>query len=490
MTSGLFGSQTFILRWLYVGVYAEDSWKITPKLTVNYGIRWEDQTPPVDVNDAIVNVAFNWNSSFTPILVRAGNGDPYAGSAGYPAPPGIQFVRDGRFGNNEFNNDLKNFAPRLGVAYSLTPKTVIRTGAGLFFAHDIGNGYLETNRNIAFSLIQKDLGNPGLPNLTWNSLFPPPALPSFTSAIERYEPTARSYIVELWHSAPGVFERFAGSNLRRFGWELYLPRISTYNTAPPGPGTPKFPRSPFPQFGGGIQVIHPSVHSNYNALQARFEQRLSHGFTVLNSFSWGKSMDNGCSLRPISTDAENRDPNNGSDIRGLSSFSFSKRFSSSFLYELPIGKGKALLGSAPAFVDAILGGWQLSGILTLQDGLPFSAFCGNIATFQNGGTSGTQPTSCYPNSTGQDPNLSQGSQDPKHWYNLAAFVNQTPFSFGNAGRNTIIGPGIIDIDASIAKTFRFTERSAFGGPGGIFSTSATTLCGDIRAAPSEPRLPA
>jgi hypothetical protein len=193
LTSGLFGSQIFNLRWWYVGAYVEDSWKVTPSLTVNYGVRWEDQTPPIDKNDGIINVQFSWANAFTPIIVRAGNGDPYAGGQGFAAPPGIQFVRDGRFGRGEFESNPHDFAPRLGIAWSMNAKTVIRTGAGLFYAHEIGNGYLESNRNIPFSLIQKDTANPVFPNLTWDNLFPPPARPSFTSAIERHEPTARVY---------------------------------------------------------------------------------------------------------------------------------------------------------------------------------------------------------------------------------------------------------------------------------------------------------
>jgi hypothetical protein len=231
------------------------------------------------------------------------------------------------------------------------------------------------------------------------------------------------------------------------------------------------------------------VHSNYNALQARFEQRLTRGFTILSAFSWGKSLDSGSSLRPVTGDGEYRDPLQPGDHRGRSSFDFTRRWANSFLYQLPVGKGKMLLGNANPILDAILGGWQLAGILTLQDGLPLTANCTSIATYQNGGNSGTQPTNCYPDAVfGQNPNLPRGQQDPKHWFNTAAFVNQKPFSYGNAGRNTIIGPGIIDLDASLSKTFSFGERRRldfraecfnvanhpiWGAPGVTIGTSTT-----------------
>jgi hypothetical protein len=198
-------------------------------------------------------------------------------------------------------------------------------------------------------------------------------------------------------------------------------------------------------------------------VQARLEQRFSHGFSILGSFSYGKSLDNGSSLRPISTDGESRNPNTPGDNRGLSSFNYARRLAVSGLYELPFGHGKMLFGNSNRVVDGIIGGWQLGGILTMQDGTPLSAQCTSIATYQNGGTSGTQPTACYPDAVqGINPNLAQGDQDPKAWFNKAAFVNQKPFSYGNAGRNTIIGPGIIAgiiaIDATLTKTFKFTER--------------------------------
>jgi hypothetical protein len=484
VTSGLFGTQIFNLRWNYVATYFEDSWKVTPKLTVNYGVRWEDQTPPTDHNNDLINVIFRWDNSITPYYCRSGNGDPYQGGQGFFPPPGIAFVRNGTC-NTEFNNDPFNFGPRLGIAYSLNSKTVIRTGAGIFFAHDIGNGFIESNRNMPFSLIQKDTGNPVQPNLTWASLFPPPALPSFSSGIERNDPTSRVYQWnfaiqrELYQNASLEVDYLGSAG-------AYLPRISSYDTAPPGPGSQPA-REPFPQFGGGIQDIHGTVHSSYHALQARFEQRLSHGFTVLSSLTYGKSIDNGSSLRPITVDGDTRNPNSPSDIRGLSSFDFRRRWATSFLYELPFGKGRHFLGNANALVDALLGGWQLGGIFTMQDGLPFSPICTSLPTYQNGGQSGSSPTFCFPNATGINPNLPQGSQNPSHWFNAAAFVNQTPYHYGNAGRNTIFGSGIISLDSSMAKNFRVKERQnvefraeifnitnhpLFGYPGATVGTSS------------------
>jgi hypothetical protein len=412
LTSGLFGEQIFNLRWWYVGTYIEDSWKLTPKLTVNVGLRWEDQTPPTDKNDDLVNLIYRWDNSITPYFCRAGNGDFYANSQGFLAPAGVPLVRNGTC-NNVFDNDPFNFAPRLGVAWSMNPKTVIRTGAGTFFVHEISNSFLELDRNLPNSLIEKASANPVFPNLTWDHLFPTPATPSYTSGTERHVPTERIYQWnlgiqrELYRNA-SLEANYVGSAGN------YLWRINSYNTAPPGPGS-VVTRSPFPQFGGGVQVTQPAVHSHYHSLQVRFEQRFSHGFTLLSSFSYSKSLDSGSSYRPISTDGEFRDPGNPGDHQGRSAFDFTRRWATSFVYELPFGKGRAMLNNANPVLDGILGGWQLAGIYTMQDGLPLSAFCTNVSTFQNGGNSTTQPTNCYPDVVlGQSPNQAQGNQDPGH----------------------------------------------------------------------------
>ena len=453
-TTGLFGEQVFNLRYNYFSLYAEDSWKVSSSLTVNYGVRWEDQTAPIDVDNGFSNVAFAWNNSITPTLVRAGCGKPLAGNPQYVPDPSIIAYTNCQFGDTMFKNDPFNFGPRLGIAWSLGAKTVIRAGAGIFFAHEIANGFIEGNRNPPFSTIQENFSNPVQPTLSWQNLFPPPFSPSFLSATERNEPTARS---EQWSF--GVQRQLAANSSLEVTYMgtagVFLPRFTTYNTAPPGPGSTQL-RQPFPQMGL-LQVLMPSAHSSYEALQARFEQRFSHGFTVLSAFSYGKSIDDSSSLRKITQEGDTRNPLTPWDIRSLSAFDFRRRWVTSILYEIPVGKGRTFLANTPRVVDTILGGWQLSGIYTMQDGMPLTPSCNNFSTYQNGGNQ-LDGTFCYPNATGINPNLPQGQQSPSHWFNTAAFVNQTPFSYGNAGRDTIIGPGIIEVDASITKNFNITEH--------------------------------
>ena len=236
--------------------------------------------------------------------------------------------------------------------------------------------------------------------------------------------------------------------------KVHLRRLTTYNAAPPGPGSTSTRRA-FPALGGTVQNMNAPSHSDYHGLQLRFQQRFRDGFTLLSSFAWAKSLDNGSGIR--TTDGDSLTPSDNYNLkgeRGLSAFDFRKRLTTSTLYELPFGKGKRLLGSAPGAVDAVLGGWQMGTILTLQDGFPNTATCG-FGSVQN------SDTTCYPDSLGINPNLPRDQQDARHFFNTAAFVDRVPgagFRYGTSGRNTIIGPGIIDWDFSATKRFRIAEH--------------------------------
>jgi len=120
---------------------------VTPKLSLNWGIRWENDQPFQDKHDAIVNIDFRWDNSIEPTFVRLGEGDPFEGNPPYPLSPSIKYVRDGRFGDRVNVNDLNDFAPRLGIAYQITPKTVLRTGFGVYYVRDIGNAVFDSVRN-------------------------------------------------------------------------------------------------------------------------------------------------------------------------------------------------------------------------------------------------------------------------------------------------------------------------------------------------------
>ena len=311
-------------------------------------------------------------------------------------------------------------------------------------------------RNAPFTIRRAESANTLLPNLDWAQPFTRLGVPSFI-LINQFE-EATPYVAQWSFGMQRELAKDMSLELDYLGSAgSHLQRLQSYNTAPPGPGNINA-RRPFPIFNGNFQVMNGPGHSTYNGLQARLQRRFSGGFTLLSSFSYSKSIDNTSGIRTSSGVGELLTPSNNYNLtaeRGLSGFDFRRRWTNSLLYELPLGTGKRFFGTAGRAANALIGGWQVGTILTLQDGFPLSAFCG-AGSVQN------NDSGCYPDNLGIDPNLSRGQQDPSRFFNTAAFVNRIPgsgYRYGNSGRNTIIGPGIIDWDFSTMKRFALAERS-------------------------------
>ncbi len=479
---GQLGQVVSNLRGNSSGVYFQDQWKATPKLTINYGLRYELQPGYTEKYDHFSNIDFTWTNSRFPTWVRAGQGDPYEGNPPFRLPSNIPIVRDGRFGSAIYSTDYHNFGPRLGVAYSLNSKTVIRSGFGVYFVHEIGNAMFDVNRNQPYTLRISIAADQITPNETWDRPYPVLNVSTLAPAWEWRNPT--SYVPQWSFGVQRTLTKDMTLETTYVGSAgVHLNRTTYYNEPPPGPPGNLNLRRPFPQLGF-VQLVNASSHSSYHGLQARVQQRFAHGFTVLSSFSYEKSIDNGSGVRQATGDAYV--PSNVDNLRGErgpSAFNFGKRWTTSFLYQLPVAKGNALLG-----------GWQTGAILTLQGGFPFSVGCQSNATYQN------TDSTCRADAVGISPSLSNPT--PNNWYNLSAFANRVgfttgvgPYRFGNSGRNNVLGPGIAALDVSMAKQFRVTEKvrvdlrseffnvpnhPIFGQPGATVGTVTNGVIGSTR----------
>jgi carboxypeptidase family protein len=451
-SEGQIGAPIANFRSNYFALYLQDNWKITPKLTLNYGLRWENDQPFQDKYDAIVNIDFRWDNSIEPVYVRAGEGDPFEGNPAFRLAPDIKYVRDGRFGDRAYKNDLNDFAPRIGIAYQITPKTILRTGAGIYYVRDIGNATFDIVRNAPFTIRRDEPAENNRPNLSFERPFARTGAPTFILINQFDEPT--SYVTQWSFGLQRELTGNMTAEATYFGSAgIKLRRLQTYNQTLPSQLSNTNLSRPFPKFGG-FQVMNAPSHSSYHALYLKVQQRFSRGLTFLSSFSWSKSIDNGSGIR--TSDGDSLTPSNDYNLeleRGLSAFDFRRRWTSSWVWELPVGRGKRLLNNN-RLADFVLGGWQLGGILTLQDGFPFTVQCGP-GNIQNGGGI------CYPDSTGANPNLPRSQQSRTHFFNTDAYVDRIPatgnFRFGNTARNSVIGPGIISVDASANKKFNLTE---------------------------------
>jgi hypothetical protein len=438
----------------YYALYVQDSWKVGRTVTVNYGLRWEYDQPFYDKDDKIVNIDFKWDNSAEPVFVRAGTGDPFEGDPAFRLAPDIQYVRDGRFGRGAYRSDFNDFAPRLGIAWTMTPKTVLRTGGGIYYVRDIGNAVFDIVRNAPFTIRRNEPAESFRPNLSFDQPFARTGAPTFILANQYDEPS--SYIAQ-W--SLGVQRELPGSmtgELTYFGSAgVHLRRLMTYNNPEPSQLPNSNNARPFPKFGG-MQVMSAPGHSNYHALYLKVQRRFSRGLSFLSSFSYSKSIDNGSGIR--TTDGDTLTPSNNYDLeleRGLSAFDFRKRWTTSWMWELPFGRERRWMNSSNV-ADAIFGGWQLSGILTMQDGFPFTLTCGP-GNIQNGGGA------CYPDAVpGEDWRLSRSERTRTRYFNTAAFVDRLPptdiFRYGTVARNSLIGPGFVSLDASANKRFSFGDR--------------------------------
>ena len=138
--------------------------------------------PFYDTNDAIVNIDFRWDNSAEPVFVRAGTGDPYEGDPAFRLAPDVQYVRDGRFGRGAYKSDFNDFAPRLGIAWAITPKTVLRSGGGIYYVRDIGNAVFDTVRNAPFTIRRDEPAESFRPNLSFQQPFARTGAPTFILA--------------------------------------------------------------------------------------------------------------------------------------------------------------------------------------------------------------------------------------------------------------------------------------------------------------------
>ena len=414
--------------------FFNDSVRVNSRLTLNGGLRYEFNSPPVDAADR-ANV-YDLSSRS---LVRVGtNGVPRSG----------------------VEADKNNFAPRVGLAWTIDreEKTVLRAGYGIYYdqsalapAEALYFNSPFFDNNIFFSL-------PGLP-LTLSDPFPaffPFPLPDSALAIQRDLRTAymqhwnlnlqrelgRNSVVEL---------AYVGSK----GTKLLTARdINQPLPSVLPPGLPFVPR-PDPRFDD-IDLLESRANSNYHSLQARWQQRLSRGLAALVSYTWAKSIDDASNF--FSSAGDPNFPQNSYDVRaerGRSNFDVRHRLSVSYSYDLPFGKGKSYLADN-GWVSTLLSGWQSFGIVTLQSGRPFTVAL--LSEIDNSGTGRSIlgfGANDRPNVVG-DPNL--GTSSPDRWFNTAAFAFPPPGTFGNAGRNILEGPGFQNVNASLVKNTNLTER--------------------------------
>ncbi len=438
--------------------YIDDTWKIHPKLTLNIGLRYEYTPPWFDKNGTLVNIDVPFfdntpnvqDRSRHPTFVRIGTGDFYEGTL-LRFNPAIKVARDGRLGDRLVASDFNDFAPRLGVAWSPTSKWTVRSGAGVFYSQDAGNARFDMARNLAGR--RRDESTADFPDLNWNQPFRnlggtvqinnPYVLGNINA---RRTPYVVQYLLNVQRELTNqmVLEvGYLGSISRK------LEQLRAVNESIPGAIGSVLSRAPYPEFSR-IQEVEGSGKANYNGLSAKLQRRFSQGATFVVGYTWSKSIDTGSAIR--THDGDTLFPQNSYNLaaeRALSSFHVSHRMVNSVLYELPFGRVRRFLDRG-GIVNTLLGGWELGSIFNVQTGFPLTVMSGRDQSNTGGGFD-------RPNATGQPVQLPRGERGIERWFNTGAFELQPFGTFGTVGRNTVIGPGLIQWDASLLKNFRFKE---------------------------------
>jgi hypothetical protein len=221
---------------------------------------------------------------------------------------------------------------------------------------------------------------------------------------------------------------------------------------------------------GFINYLPHSAQSNYESMFVRLEKRFSNGLSWLASYTFSKAITNAPQFRNAgtATGAENSPPMDSYNLRldrGLASFDTRQRFVNTYVYDLPFGRSRRWLRSGPA--SWILGGWQTAGILSLQTGFPFTI---NLTGDTANVGAGTGGIFIRPNVVpGQNWQLSGDARSAAHYFNTAAFALPAAGTFGNLGKNTIIGPGLIGLDLTMGRVVRINERFSIQFRGEVFN---------------------
>jgi hypothetical protein len=421
------------LRYRYWGGFIQDDWKATSKLTINMGLRYELWTQPVERHNSQANFFLADRK-----LAYAFNNVP----AGVPASA-IENVPLDIDTRSLLKTSYTNLAPRLGFAFQTTPSMVIRGGAGIFYADSpfIGaSGRLVANPPyaIASSYATDNI----TPILGLSTGFPPGAVTGVnfnTTNLVTFAPDLKNGSVYHW--SMGV-QKQAGQYVFDVNYvgtrAVSLPVGYNVNQALAGPGSVASRRT-YQGFNDISQQVSMG-YSRYNALEARVERRYSNGLSLLVSYTYSKSLDNGG--EQLVGDLSLRDVNNVDQEYSLSTGDMRHRFVSSVLYDLPFGHGRRFDLANP-LLNAVAGGWQVNTIVTVHSGQPFTPALG----VSSANTGAARP------SVLRDGNLPGDQRTVDNWFDKTAFYSPAQYLYGNAGRDILFAPGAANVDFSTFKRF-------------------------------------
>lgn len=437
------GDENGRTNWLHL--YVQDDWQARRNLTFNVGLRYEYNQHMFDVDNRLSSIDLE-NARF---VIASDENDTIHPTADalLPLIP-IPYVTSNQagWGRGLLDPSAVRLAPRAGFALSLADsRAVIRGGYGIFlnqWAYSVQTAFA---RNLPFFFV-KQVDVPStqtVPTQTTRDILTSDATGTIGGNIMDY-----AYSVEYSQTWSGgiQYELFPSTMLDVFymgTWTLGADNATVHNIPEPGPG-PIQTRRPIPQMSR-INAIRFDGKSIYHGVTFKVERRLADNFAYNVSYTLSDSKDDASSPGP--TEAETNFPQNVRNIFdrtgewATSSFNHRHQLIASGVYQLPFFAG------AGGVREAVLGGWRMNAIAVAQSGSPFTV---NLAIDRaNIGAGPAQRPDQI-----RDPNLPAGERTPERWFDTSAFVLQAPFTFGDAPRNSVTGPGFANVDFALAKTWR------------------------------------
>ncbi len=435
----------------YGGLYIQDDWKITPRLTLNLGLRWEAEGALAQSDKA----GLGWDvASSTMLVSEQATNRPAIESFYRNIRPeiAVRFVPQVA----PYDTDWNNFQPRIGFAYSLLSKTVIRGGFGIYFDSPQIQSMASSNDFAPNTLRPIWTANPTVPDLGYNPEGNTAAENTLRTApltifpfISRNFPYGRvhQWNLSVQHQIGSSFvleTMYQGST----GQNLLV--FNNINFRAPGPGVVQ-QLLPWPYFAR-IQNFDTWGQSSFNGLGVKLEQRMNRGISYLVAYTFGKSIDNASTLNQA---PQWTDPFNRRSGRGPSDFNARQRLSAAYEYQFPLGKGRAFFGEVSGAAERVISGWGVRGLTFLQNGLPQNVTM-NLARV------GICATACSarPDRIG-DGNLPKSERTLARFYDVNAFqllaLGGADRRVGNAGRNILTSAGINNFDLQLFKNTRIRE---------------------------------
>jgi hypothetical protein len=490
-------------RFMYFAPFVQDDWKVSSHLTLNLGLRWDYRSVPTEKDNKMFWFDVNNPAGGLCYADKALGTESVSSLGGPIAPPGNGFYSYcGRA--NPASGSKKPFAPRIGLAYRLGDKTVLRGGYGVFFDSFETREIDDSGDIYPFVVRANDspTSDATLPKVT-DQMFPAVPLHQVSPAIDGSQFFA---VIISEHPHNPYVQQWSASIQREIARNTTLeanyvgnkgthllnrinigqgppppdpaacdPLTGGSNTAPTCLASDRKPYANFNNILGFLDSEY-NGYSNYNAGNLKLERR-SNSVALLAVYTWAKSLDDKSAAAGVGSTnafAGHMDDLNPRLDYGRSDFDVNHRFVTSAVYQLPFGRGKRFGSGMNKAADLALGGWQVTTIATFQRGFPFSIICNNNLLVQTGFNNRCNEIgNPYPsgfhkdinhwfnNTISSDPNPSATASCVAANLNGVAFCQPLAGAFGNSGRDILRGPGINNWDIGLGKDFRFTEKVSF-----------------------------